>query len=77
MFASRGLVHLRLGEFDKAIADYDAALAINPKLGWSLYCRGLAKQRKGLTAEGAADIAAATALDPKLPNEVKRRGLTT
>jgi tetratricopeptide (TPR) repeat protein len=76
MLDSRGLVHLRLGEFDKAIADYDASLAINPKIGWSLYGRGLAKQRKGLTAEGAADIAAATAINPRLPDEVKAHGLT-
>jgi tetratricopeptide (TPR) repeat protein len=76
MFDSRGLVYLRRGELDKSIADYDASLAINPKLGWSLYGRGLAKQRKGLTADGAADIAAATALNPKLPDEVKRLGLT-
>jgi tetratricopeptide (TPR) repeat protein len=76
MFNSRGLVHLRLGDLDKAIADYTSALALNPKLGWSLYGRGLAKQHKGLTAEGAADIAAALAINPKLADEAKRRGVT-
>ncbi|HLY51649.1 MAG TPA: tetratricopeptide repeat protein, partial [Steroidobacteraceae bacterium] len=32
---SRGLVYLRLGQYAKAIADYDAALALNPKIAWS------------------------------------------
>src|SRR5438067_481060 len=44
---SRGFTHLRLGEFDQAIADYNAVLTLNPKKGMSLYGRGLAKQKKG------------------------------
>jgi tetratricopeptide (TPR) repeat protein/predicted aspartyl protease len=64
---SRGLVHLRLGQFERAIADYDAALAIDPKSAWSLYGRGVARSRLGQTAAGKADIAAASALDPRLP----------
>src|SRR5262249_26284536 len=31
---SRGLTYLRLGQPDKAIADYDAALKIRPNLAW-------------------------------------------
>ena len=31
-----------------AIADFDAALKINPRLTSSLYGRGLAKQRNGV-----------------------------
>jgi tetratricopeptide (TPR) repeat protein/predicted aspartyl protease len=72
---SRGLVHLRLGQNDAAIDDYDDALRRRPKTAWSLYGRGLAKQRKGLKAEGDADIAAALALDAKLAAEVKRYGI--
>ena len=33
---SRGFVHLRRKEFDKAISDYDAALKIDPKAAWPL-----------------------------------------
>ncbi|MEI9963917.1 MAG: tetratricopeptide repeat protein [Caulobacteraceae bacterium] len=72
---SRGLVHLRLGQFDDAIADYDAVLKAQPKLAWSLYGRGLAKLRLGKTADGQADINAAIALEPKLPDEAKRFGV--
>ena len=35
-----------------AIADFDAALKINPRLTSSLYGRGLAKQRNGAMPEG-------------------------
>ncbi len=72
---SRGFVHLQLGEFDLAIADFDAALAKDPRIAWSLYGRGVARTRKGLSADGARDIAAAVALDAKLPDKAKRAGI--
>jgi tetratricopeptide (TPR) repeat protein len=72
---SRGLVHLRLGQLQEAIEDYDAALRAAPKMAWSLYGRGLAKKRLGRTAEGEADIQAAVALAPKLPDEARKIGL--
>ena len=72
---SRGLVHLRLGQNDAAIDDYDDALRRRPKADWSLYGRGLAKQRKGQRAEGDADIAAALALNPGMTAEFKRYGI--
>ena len=61
---SRGLVFLRLGEFDKSIADYDASLKINAKNAWSLYGRGVDKVREHKTAEGQADMAQAMAIWP-------------
>ncbi len=72
---SRGLVELRLGDYDRAIADYDAALAMAPKQDWSLYGRGIAKIRTGQTAAGQADIAAATAINPALPDLAKAHGI--
>ena len=59
---SRGLVQLRLGAFDKAIADYGAAVEKNPKDADSLYGSGVAKLRSGDKAGGEADIAAAKAI---------------
>ena len=58
---SRGLVELKLGAFDAAIADYDVALARNAKDADSLYARGAAKLKKGDT-----DIAAAKAITPDI-----------
>jgi hypothetical protein len=56
---SRGLVFLRLGEYDKSIGDYDASLKINAKDAWSLYGRGIDEVREHKTAEGQADMAQA------------------
>lgn len=77
MLGARGLVRLRLGQFDEAIADYDVALRMQPKAAWSLYGRGLAKQHKGLKTEGDADLEAAAALAPGLAAQAKRYGLTS
>jgi tetratricopeptide (TPR) repeat protein len=73
---SRGLVYLRKNDYDKAIADYNAALHLQPKIAWSLYGRGLAKLHKGLTADGHADIAAATALEPEIAQRAATYGIT-
>ncbi len=72
----RALVRLRLGDYDKSIADYDAALQIQPKDPWSFYGRGIDKLRKGKTPEGEADIAQAVKLWPKIADEFMRRGIT-
>ena len=71
---SRGFLHLRRKEFDKAISDYDAALKIDPKAAWSLYCRGVAKSHMG-KPDAAADISAALALDSGLAERAKLYGV--
>jgi tetratricopeptide (TPR) repeat protein len=73
---SRGLVHLRRGEFDLAIADYDAALKMQPKIPWSLFGRSLARAKKGDAAGSAADLGAAEALAPDIRARAKRYGIT-
>jgi tetratricopeptide (TPR) repeat protein len=73
---SRGVVHLERGELDAAIADYDAALRVQPKRAIALYGRGVAKLRKGAKADGDADIQAATALNAKIASQAKAIGLT-
>ena len=72
---SRGFTYLRLGEFDNAIADYNAVLKFNPKHAGSLYGRGLAKRKKGDIASGDADIAAAKAIRADIANEFARYGV--
>jgi tetratricopeptide (TPR) repeat protein len=62
-FNIRGWTYLRLGQFDNAIADYDAALKLNARSATALYGRGLAKRGKGDSAAAATDIAAAKAID--------------
>jgi tetratricopeptide (TPR) repeat protein/predicted aspartyl protease len=76
VLASRGLVRLRLGNYDKAIADYDDSLKLAPKNPWSLYGRGVAKMHTQKTADGEADLARATELSSTIAQEFKRRGIT-
>jgi tetratricopeptide (TPR) repeat protein len=73
---SRGLVFLRLGEYDKSVGDYDASLKINAKSAWSLYGRGVDKVREHRTAEGQADMDHAVVIWPQIADEFKRRGIT-
>ena len=72
---SRGLVRLRLGDYDKAIADYDESLKLAPKDAGSMYGRGVAKIRKQKTADGEADLARARALSGTVADEFKRHGI--
>ncbi|MEQ1784447.1 MAG: tetratricopeptide repeat protein [Hyphomonadaceae bacterium] len=73
---SRGLVHLRRGEFQAAFADYDAAVHGDDGLIDSLYGRGIARLRLGQTNAGKADIAAATARDANIAVQFTGYGVT-
>ena len=72
---SRGFVQLRLGDYDKAIVDYDASLQLAPNNAWSLYGRGVAKLRKSNRVSGVADIAAAVKIAPDISEQFRLRGL--
>jgi tetratricopeptide (TPR) repeat protein/predicted aspartyl protease len=72
---ARGLVRLRLGDYDKSIADYDASLLLRPKDAWALYGRGVDKLRRGKASEGQADMAAATAVFPAIAGAFEKRGI--
>jgi tetratricopeptide (TPR) repeat protein len=72
---SRGLVRIRLKQFDLAVADYDDALRLNPKAASSLYARGLAKRLRGDAVQGDADIASAKALKADVAQSYARIGL--
>lgn len=72
---SRGLVFLRSGDYAKAVADYDMALAQRPSIAWSHYGRGIAKLRQGLASEGQAGIAQAMTLDSDLERFSREHGV--
>jgi tetratricopeptide (TPR) repeat protein len=72
---SRGLVNLKIGLPNSAIADYNAALRINPKHASALYGRGKAKLRNGDTAGGNSDLAAAKAINPEIADEFVAYGI--
>lgn len=74
---SRGLVLLKMKRFDEAQASYGEALALDPKLAYSLYGRALARESLGDRAGRDADLAAARAADPKIDEAFARLGVTS
>jgi tetratricopeptide (TPR) repeat protein len=72
---SRGLVQLQRGEYAKAIADYDAALALRPLQAGSLFGRGVAKARAGDPKGSAADLAAARKASDRTEGEYADYGI--
>jgi tetratricopeptide (TPR) repeat protein len=76
IFASRALVHLRLGDYDESVADYDAALRLHPgNDAGLLYGRGIAKIRENKRSEGEADLAAAVKIAPDIGEKFEKIGL--
>jgi tetratricopeptide (TPR) repeat protein len=73
--ATRGLLFLRLGDYDKSMVDYDASLFFVPRNAFALYGRGIDKLRKQKVPEGQADIAQAIALSPKIADAFNRHGI--
>ncbi|WP_114951055.1 DUF3857 domain-containing protein [Sphingosinicella terrae] len=73
---SRALVKLRLGRTEEAIADADAALALQPLQAASLYVRGVARIRSGAREAGEQDLAAARRLQFDIDSEYRRYGIT-
>lgn len=75
--AYRGFVYLKLGQFDKALADYDAAFSLtklSDHADW-LYGRGIAKLRKGDSTGGNADIEKAKTIKADIAEEYAKYGI--
>jgi tetratricopeptide (TPR) repeat protein len=72
---TRGFIYLKLGDPAIAIAEYEAALDMDPNRPLALYGLGLAKVRLGRKVEGEADQAAARALRPDVTGEFSLYGV--
>jgi tetratricopeptide (TPR) repeat protein len=72
---SRGMVYLRLGKYDQAIADYSATLKLQPKQAATMYGLGLAKAKKGLSKEGEQYMQSALGLSQDAGDFFKEVGL--
>ena len=62
-------------QLPQAIADYDAALKVDPDPASALFGRGVARRRMGDVSGGNADIAAAIAIDGTVAEQLARRGV--
>jgi tetratricopeptide (TPR) repeat protein len=73
-YANRGNAYLNSGDNDRAIADYDQAIRLNPKFADALNGRGAAHDNKGEYDLAIADYDQAIKLKPNLPEAYNNRG---
>ena len=71
---SRGAELATKGDHDRAIADFDTAIRINPQLAEALYSRGISWAHKGEPDRAIPDFDAALRLNPKNADALQSRG---
>ncbi len=64
VYFDRGTAYLSKGDYDRAIADYTQAIAINPQDAEYYIARGYAYDRKGDHDHATADFSKAAAINP-------------
>jgi len=69
------MINLKSGQLGRAIADYDAALRIEPKRANSLYGRGIAKIKNDNPTGGNRDIVAAKSIQADIAEEFAGYGI--
>ncbi len=74
-YINRGVAYDSKGEYDRAIEDYDKAIALNPNDASFYYNRGNTYDYKGEYDRAITDYDQAIALDPKLAPAYGNRGL--
>ena len=75
LYNNRGYAYLRKGDVDKAIADYDEAIRLDPKYAKACFFRGSAWENKGDWDKAVADYTRAVRLDSRYAREYCDRGL--
>ena len=74
-YTNRGTAYNMEGEYDLAIRDLDAALALKPDYPMAISNRGVAYENKGMHDQAIADFTRAIALKPDYPMAISNRGL--
>lgn len=75
VFNTRGNARLRQGNYENAIADFDAAIRLRPDYANAYSNRANARLRQGLNDEAIADYDRAIELDPYDANAYMSRGI--
>ena len=71
---TRGAARAALGDYDKAIADFDAAIRLNPETAINYLDRGLAKEVLGEKSAAKADFEKATQINGDLAEDYYKDG---
>jgi lipoprotein NlpI len=74
VFSNRGLAYRDKGELDRAIADFNEAIRLEPKFAVAFNSRGFTYDRKGERDRAIADYTEAIRLDPKFAVAFRNRG---
>jgi lipoprotein NlpI len=61
----RGLAYGGKGDFERAVADYTAAIALNPQAASTIFHRGIAQLYLGALPKALSDVNQAAELEPK------------
>jgi tetratricopeptide (TPR) repeat protein len=75
LWVYRAIARIRMGDYDKAIADCNDALKLSPKNANAFYIRAVAESKKNKKAESDADLASARAIAPKIGMRLARFGV--
>ncbi len=70
--ATRGYVYFKLGQFDKAKADFDSAVANYPKWAVALYGRSLAERKSGNANDADKDLELAKTVQPDIAEVIAK-----
>src|SRR5215468_11850684 len=73
-YLERGNQWLEKGEWDRAIADYDLAIAFESR-ATAYHNRGIARQQKGDSAAALSDYTRAIELNPRYADAYLNRGI--
>jgi tetratricopeptide (TPR) repeat protein len=65
---ARGIAWYRLGDYERAIADYNASIAIDPKYIRAFFNRALAWEAEGKLQNALKDLRTFQSLDPSRPD---------
>jgi tetratricopeptide (TPR) repeat protein len=74
-YNNRGLAYKKQGELDKAIADYNKAIELDPQLAVAYYNRGKDYEDQGELDKAIADFTKAIELDPTDAVTYTNRGI--
>ena len=66
LYNDRGNAYLAMGDYGKALADYETAIKLNPSLGYAYYNRGRLKRLQGRYEDSIPDLQKSLELDSGL-----------